>query len=558
LGPSQKATLVLVSLGNTVASVAVVLPSVIIGRIVSALTDDASAPVAGLVALFGALMALFVILRVAIHVSLHRVLPKIEATLREAQLAKALMTPVSRDWAKHQYVAEQNSLMGRGAKAGADTVQIVFADLMPALTQAIAAVVAACASRWLVAAVLLASGVASTVITHFQLRSQGGVRVAINRAKARLDGVMTELLRGKAVIRTLYAAEAETARVGRRARELSRVEIRHHQTMGLFDAGKTLSESLFAVAVLIVAATFVAGGATPGVVLTLYLLFMQFMGPLRDIHRIRDELNESGIQLAEVFGVLDQPADPLFVRGDSGRVGAGGSVLFDHVWLSYGNGRPVVRGVSVAIPDGAYLGICGKTGCGKSTLVKALVGILPVDSGRICVGGLDVVAMSIAELASSVAYVSQEPYVISGTIRDNLLLGQPRPLPDGVLTAALEQVGLAGELDGLDGAVGEDGQGLSGGQRQRLVLARVLLRPAKVIVLDEATSALDNINEELFMRAVKASGKTVVAIAHRLSTLRRADQIIVMDRGEIRERGTYADLGARPGIFSELLGASAA
>jgi len=125
---------------------------------------------------------------------------------------------------------------------------------------------------------------------------------------------------------------------------------------------------------------------------------------------------------------------------------------------------------------------------------------------------------------------------------------------DSNLAEALGRVGLLDELkDCLDTLVGEDGSGLSGGQRQRLVLARVLLRPAGVIVLDEATSALDNINEEHFMAALETSGRTVIAIAHRLSMLRKADQIVVMDAGRIVQAGAYDALDAQPGLFHELL-----
>jgi ABC-type multidrug transport system fused ATPase/permease subunit len=226
------------------------------------------------------------------------------------------------------------------------------------------------------------------------------------------------------------------------------------------------------------------------------------------------------------------------------------------VSITYPNGHPGVRQASLAAPAGSYLGICGPAGCGKSTLVKALVGIVAPQTGTITLGGVEVGQMAASDLADTIAYVSQEPYVISGTVRDNLLLGQPDHLPDLRLAEALDQVGLLAELGGvagLDAVVGEDGQGLSGGQRQRLVLARILLRQAQVIVLDEATSALDNLNEEQVMHALEASGRTVIAIAHRLSTLRRADQIVVMRDGQIVERGTYPTLDAAGGLFHSLL-----
>jgi len=556
LGPGHKAILIAVSLGNTAAAVTVVLPSVIIGRIVSRLTGDSGARIGAMIWQLAGLLAAFVVLKVAVHISLHRVLPRVEATLRQAQLERTLKTPVMDAGSDTQYAAELNSLMGKGAKAGADTVKIVFNDLMPAVMQALVAAVTAFTTQWQVGLILAASGLVSTVITQLQLRSQGGVRVGLNLAKSRLDGVMTELLRGKAVIRTLDAADAESQRVGRRALELSQVEVRHHKMMGWFDAAKNATESAFSVVVLIVAAGFVAAGANAGVVLTLYLLFMQFAAPLRDVHRIRDELNEAVLQLAEVFRILALPLDAIFTRPASGVSLADASVAIEAVSVVYPDGHQAVQAVSAEVPDGTYLGISGPAGCGKSTLIKAIVGILSPSAGRITIGGVDVMAMNIDQLAGVVAYVSQEPYVISGTIRDNLLLGQSQALTDDTLVGALDRVGLRDELvehGGLDGVVGEDGQGLSGGQRQRLVLARSLLRSARVIVLDEATSALDNLNEELFMRALENSDRTIIAIAHRLSTLRKADRIIVMRDGRIAQSGTYDSLDQSPGLFHDLL-----
>jgi len=552
----QKVVLVSVSVMNTAAAVSVVLPSVIIGQMVSSLTVNASAPIWGRIGLLAGLLMLFVALRVYIHIALHWVLPRVEAALRSVQINHGLKTPISTNVDENQSTGELSSLMSKGAKAGADTVKVVFNDLMPAVLQAAVAVIAAFLNQWLIGLLLLASGIASTLITQLQLRSQGGIRVAIERAKSALDGVTIELLGGKSVIRTLNAAESEARRVADRAMELSAVEVRHHKMMGLFDAAKTFSENIFTIVVLIVAAGFVAGGANPGLVLTLYLLFMQFVTPLRDIHRIRDELNESGTQLGIVFEDLNTPVDPIFTRPDATPSPHGVEVMVDHVSAGYDSQKSVVKDVSLAISAGAFVGICGPRGCGKSTLIKAVVGIHSPSRGHIMIEGLDTTAMSIHQYAETVAYISQDSYVPSGTIRDNLLLGQPHALPDEQLIAALGQVGLLNEITkkgGLDTRVGEDGQGLSGGQKQCLVLARILLRPAKLIVLDEATSALDNITEELIMHTLEATGKTIIAIAHRLSTLRNADQIIVMKEGRICERGTYISLDHQEGFFHSLL-----
>lgn len=556
LSRRERIVLLLVSIGNTAAAVSVVLPSLVIGQIVAKLGEHPGAPIEKEVAALAGLLLAFVGLRLSTHVNLHRVLPRVEAELREAQIRQVLRTPMTTGNSESRHAAELNSLMGRGAKAGADAVKIVFADLMPATTQMIVAALAAVAANWLVGVVLLASGLTSAAVTHYQLRSQGGVRVAINRAKANLDGVMTELLRGKAVIRTLHAAEAESARVGRRAVDLSKVETRHHAVMGAFDALKNATEGVFAVIVLVVAAGFVSAGANPGVVLTLYLLFMQFAGPLRDIHRIRDELSEASTQLGEVLTILDAPLDPAFTRPPSPVPTDSPQVSFEDVCIQYSPERAAVMNITLDVPAGAYVGICGPAGSGKSTLVKALVGIIPVVSGEIRIAGSSISDLANEQLASLVGYVSQEPYLVAGTVRDNLLLGQTRHVSDARLRGALAQVQLLDEFEGLDRVVREDGEGLSGGQRQRLVLARVLLRPSKVIVLDEATSALDTLNERQCIRELMATGRTIIAIAHRLSTLQAANHIIVMKDGRISEQGTFHSLDAHGELFHDLLAAS--
>jgi len=552
----QKLILASVSVMNTIAAVSVVLPSVIIGRIVSQLTVNATTSILGLVGLLAGLLMLFVALRVYIHIALHWVLPRVEAIMRSVQISHGLKTPISTSVDETKSTGEQSSLMSKGAKAGSDTVKVVFSDLMPAIMQASVAIIATFMSQWMIGLILLAAGIASTLITQAQLRSQGGIRVAIGRAKSALDGVTIEMLSGKPVIRTLNAAESEADRVARRAMELSAVEVRHHKAMGLFDAAKTFSENIFTIIVLIIAAGFVAKGANAGLVLTLYLLFMQFITPLRDIHRIRDELNESSTQLGIVFDDLSAPIDSIFTRSDTPGVPYNDEVVIDHVSAGYDQQKSTVNDVCLTIPKGSFTGVCGPRGCGKSTLIKAVVGILNPTSGHIYVESVDTTQMSIDQFSHAVAYISQDSYVPSGTIRDNLLLGQSEKLSDERLTEALSSVGLYEEIskkNGLDTLVGEDGQGLSGGQKQCLVLARILLRPANIVILDEATSALDNITEELVMRTLESSGKTIIAIAHRLSTLRNADQIVVMKDGRIYEQGTFTELDSRGDFFHELL-----
>ena len=358
------------------------LPSVVIGNIVSKLTADIRAPIANDIVLLLVLFATFTILRAVIHITLHNVMPGVEVALRYEQIRHTLRTPI--DDSDKKFTAELNATMGRGAKAAGDLIKITFADYMPALLQLVIAAILAVIIEPIVGALMFASGIVSFLITRAQLRSQDGVRVGIARKKSHLDGSMTELLRGKAIVRTLNAVDVESERVHEESRALSMVERRHHRAMGIFDAGKAAVEGIFGVGVVLIGVYLVVAGASAGTVLTLYLLYTQFSMPLRDIHRMRDEANEAGVQLRQAVEILRKDLDPYFERRSGNpEHQAQSAIALKDVSIKYSDKVVAAADVSFEISEGQFYGLCGPAGSGKTSVMKAIAGLLPVASGEI-------------------------------------------------------------------------------------------------------------------------------------------------------------------------------
>ena len=263
---------------------------------------------------------------------------------------------------------------------------------------------------------------------------------------------------------------------------------------------------------------------------------------------------------ARIFDYLDLPVevdDPVRpVEIDPAAIS--GNVLLEDVSFSYpGAGRPAVTGVDLYVPAGSTLALVGETGSGKTTLASLISRLYDPDSGAVRIDGIDIRDLRLTDLASIVGVVSQETYLLHTTVRENLRYARPQAT-DAEIEAAARAAQIhdliAGLPDGYDTMVGSRGHRFSGGEKQRIAIARTLLRDPRVLVLDEATSALDTETERAVQQAFDAlaRGRTTITIAHRLSTVRNADQIAVLDHGGVVETGTHASLLATQGRYAEL------
>jgi ATP-binding cassette subfamily B protein len=326
------------------------------------------------------------------------------------------------------------------------------------------------------------------------------------------------------------------------------------------------------------------GGLQPGTFVTFLFLSQRFATPLAEVSNIVDQYENAKASAERVFGLMDVPVGvddrPDAVELDD----VAGRVEYDDVSFAYGDGpvgvgsavggggagatggapgepesdpERVIDGVSFVAEPGETVALVGPTGAGKSTVAKLLLRLYDVTEGAVRVDGHDVRDVTLASLRSQIGYVGQDTYLFDGTIAENIRYGDFEA--DDAAVRAAAKAAEAHEFierlpDGYDTRVGERGVKLSGGQRQRVAIARVVLRDPPLLVLDEATSAVDTETEFLIQRSLDSLSerRTTLAIAHRLSTVKDADRILVVEDGEITERGSHEDLLAADGLYADL------
>jgi len=378
-------------------------------------------------------------------------------------------------------------------------------------------------------------------------------------ANSKLHGTLNTILSGIRVVKAFGQETHEQNRFGRSSAYIRDSSRGVEYTVSAFNPSIGLVFQLGGLIVWYVGGQDVlARSMTLGDLMKTLGYLGLFYAPLSHLTQLTNWLTQFLTATQRVFEILDTNPQIVETKAAKAMPERGGSIRFEDVSFGYSPYEPVIRNVSFEVRPGEHLGVVGKSGSGKTTLINLIARFYDVDEGRVLIDGEDVRDLKMEDLRQYVGVVLQEPFLFRGTIYANITYGQQDATPEQVMAAAkaanAHDFILRHPL-GYDTYIGEHGAGLSGGERQRVSIARALLYDPPILVLDEATSSVDTESEQLIQQAMVrvTAGRTTIAIAHRLSTLKNSDRILVMDSGLIIESGTHEELMELGGLYHRLV-----
>lgn len=458
---------------------------------------------------------------------------------------------------------ETGNLMTR-VLSDADQISTLFIDNLPTVLidgiTVVGGAVMLMYIDWQIAAVMLVLLPLAMAVSRIVMPRLSVMHSRRHRAERTMNSHVNDNLTGARVIKAFGREQSESERFGRDNDNLRRAEVdiitAESRMSAVFELlGSMGNAIIYSVGAFLILSALADIGYSDLISISMYVGLIA--GPMNDIARLMQQWARCMNSAQRIFEIIDaksdlteseRPITPQNLRGD---------ISLRSVRFSYTRGEPVLDEISFDVPSGQMLGIVGRSGAGKSTLVNLISRLYDPDEGEILIDGINIKDMSFDTLRGLVAMVSQETYIFMGTVAENIAYAKPDATRDEIVRAAVTAGAhdfICKLPDGYDTLIGTSGRELSGGERQRLSIARAVLTDPRILILDEATASVDTQTELAIQRSLDRliQGRTTISIAHRLSTLRSADSLIVLENGRIVERGTHAELMERHGVFYRL------
>lgn len=381
-----------------------------------------------------------------------------------------------------------------------------------------------------------------------------------HRAERSVNSILNDNLTGARVVKSFGQERQEMKRFKGNNRRLQEAETRIAYRRSFFNVVYNGTQSVLSIGVWVIGVILLMRGdhMDLGLLITFTGYVGQLQGPMSFFAEVLNWWSESMNSAQRIFEIIDAIPQVQESEHPTPLPEMKGEICLDHVTFGYEVNRPVLKDMSLRVKPGSMLGIVGRSGAGKTTLVNLISRMYDVQEGGIFIDGVNVKDLSFADLRKNVAMVSQDTYIFMGTVAQNIAYANTDATNEQIMQAAK----LAGAHDfimkmpdGYDTCVGSSGRGLSGGEKQRISIARAILANPKILILDEATASVDTETERVIQKSLQylVQGRTTISIAHRLSTLRDADYLVVIENGEIKEQGTHEELKELGGIYYKLM-----
>jgi ATP-binding cassette subfamily B protein len=411
---------------------------------------------------------------------------------------------------------------------------------------------------WRYAVTILATVTLYMIYTYYATEWRIGIRRKMNDSDTEANVKAIDSLLNYETVKYFSAEEREAARYDRAMARYEDASVKAYTSLAVLNAGQAVIFTMGLTAAMVMCAFEIkAGTKTVGDFVLINAMMIQLYQPLNFMGMVYREIKQAVIDIETMFSILarkpeiaDAPdARPLLITA--------GAIKFENVAFSYERARPILKGISFEVPAGKTVAVVGPSGAGKSTISRLLYRFYDLSGGSILIDGQDIAHVTQTSLREKIGMVPQDTVLFNDTIRYNIRYGRWE-----ASDAEVEDAARLAQIDGFirmspkgyETEVGERGLKLSGGEKQRVAIARTILKAPPILMLDEATSALDSHTEKEIQDALErvSKGRTTLVIAHRLSTTVGADEIIVLDKGEIVERGTHVALLARGGLYASM------